>query len=60
MKCSDLPECKSSDTAPLTPNQKIAFPEIEQSGGVVVGKGKAGIPGGTVIPPGTKVKVRRP
>ncbi len=53
-------ECKSSGTAPLAPNQKIAFPEIEQSGGVVVGKGKAGITGGTVIPPGTKVKVRRP
>ena len=52
-------ECKSSDTAPLTPNQKVAFPEIEQSGAVVVGKGKPGFPGGTEIPP-TKVDVVRP
>ncbi|UUY07711.1 S-type pyocin domain-containing protein [Pseudomonas sp. J452] len=52
-------ECKSSDTAPLTPNQKVAFPEIEESGAVVVGKGKPGFPGGTDIPP-TKVDVVRP
>ncbi|SIR04348.1 S-type pyocin domain-containing protein [Aquipseudomonas alcaligenes] len=52
-------ECKSSDTAPLTPNQKVAFPEIEESGAVVVGKGKPGFPGGTEIPP-TKVDVVRP
>ncbi|KAF1028627.1 MAG: hypothetical protein GAK37_02149 [Pseudomonas sp.] len=52
-------ECKSSDTAPLTRNQKIAFPEIEDSGAVVVGKGKPGFPGGTVIPP-TKVQIVRP
>lgn len=52
-------ECKASATAPLTPNQTAAFPEIEQVGGVVVGKGKPGIPGGTVIPP-TRVQIRRP
>ena len=52
-------ECKASATAPLTPNQAVAHPEIAQSGAVVVGKGKPGIPGGTVIPP-TTVQVRRP
>ena len=52
-------ECKSSATAPLTKNQKAGFPEIEQSGGTVVGKGKPGFPGGTKIPP-TKVEIVRP
>ncbi|CAE6958473.1 hemagglutinin repeat-containing protein [Paraburkholderia domus] len=52
-------ECKSSDTAPLTPNQTKAFPQIESEGGVIVGKGKPGFPGGTVIPP-TKVNIVRP
>lgn len=52
-------ECKASDTAPLTKNQKAAFPEIQQSGATVVGRGKPGIPGGTRIPPQT-VKVVRP
>ncbi|MEO1333114.1 MAG: hypothetical protein AAFV32_06305 [Myxococcota bacterium] len=52
-------ECKASATAPLTKNQRAAFPEIGSSGGVVVGKGKRGVPGGTVIPP-TSVKIRRP
>lgn len=52
-------ECKASATAPLTPNQALAHPEIGQTGAVVVGKGKPGIPGGTVIPP-TPVQVRRP
>ncbi|WP_407486619.1 hypothetical protein, partial [Elizabethkingia anophelis] len=52
-------ECKSSSTAPLTPNQKTAFPQIQQTGGTVVGKGKPGVPGGTVIPP-TTVNVIRP
>lgn len=52
-------ECKASDTAPLTRNQKKAFPEIEQSGGTIVGKGKPGFPGGTVIPP-TRVDIVRP
>lgn len=52
-------ECKLSDTAPLTKNQKVAFPEIEESGAIVVGKGKPGFPGGTEIPP-TKVEIIRP
>ncbi|BEV71182.1 hypothetical protein THUN1379_06640 [Paludibacterium sp. THUN1379] len=52
-------ECKSSATAPLTKNQTSGFPEIQQSGGVVVGNGKPGFPGGTVIPP-TTVQIIRP
>lgn len=51
-------ECKSSETAPLTKNQKKAFPEIEVSGGTIVGKGKPGFPGGTRIPP-TRVEIVR-
>lgn len=54
-----LTEAKSSATAPLTKNQKIAFPEIEQTGATVVGKGKDPFVGGTKIPP-TKVNVVRP
>lgn len=52
-------ECKSSDTAPLTKNQKAAFPEIEETGATIVGKGKPGFPGGTRIPP-TRVEILRP
>jgi hypothetical protein len=52
-------ECKSSSTAPLTNNQKAAFPEIGQSGATVVGKGKEGFEGGTKIPP-TDVNIIRP
>jgi RHS repeat-associated protein len=52
-------ECKASATAPLTKNQAAAHPQIQQSGAVVVGQGKPGFPGGTVIPP-TKVEVIRP
>jgi hypothetical protein len=52
-------ECKSSATAPFTTNQAAAFPEIQQSGAVVVGRGKPGFPGGTQIPP-TTVDVIRP
>jgi filamentous hemagglutinin len=54
-----LTEAKSSSTAPLTGNQKVAFPSIAQNGGVVVGNGKPGYPGGTVIPP-TQVNIVRP
>jgi len=54
-----LTEAKSSQTAPLTKNQKTAFPEIEQSGGTVVGEGKPPYVGGTEIPP-TKVEIVRP
>jgi RHS repeat-associated protein len=52
-------EAKSSQTAPLTPKQKIGFPDLSQNGGVVVGKGKPGFPGGTQIPP-TQVQIIRP
>lgn len=56
IKCT---ECKASASAPLTKNQKKAFPEMELSGGVVVGKGKDGFEGGTIIPP-TKIDIIRP
>ena len=52
-------ECKASATAPLTKNQKLGFPEIQQSGGTVVGNGKPGFLGGTKIP-ATKVDIVRP
>ena len=51
-------ECKASSTAPLTKNQTLAFPEIAQSGGTIVGAGKPGFPGGTKIPP-TNVQIIR-
>ncbi|MGE5329369.1 MAG: pre-toxin TG domain-containing protein [Deltaproteobacteria bacterium] len=54
-----ITESKSSLTAPLTKNQKKAFPEIEQKGATVVGKGKPPFKGGTKIPP-TKVDIVRP
>ena len=53
-------EFKSSTTAPLTKNQMIAFPEIFESGGRVVGKGKGIFIGGYQIPEGTEVKIMRP
>ncbi len=49
---------KASITAPLTKNQKKAFPEIERTGATVVGKGKPGYPKGTKIKP-TKVIIER-
>jgi RHS repeat-associated protein len=54
-----LIECKSSATAPLTKNQTKAFPEIEASGGTVVGKGKGSFAGGTQLTP-QKIEVIRP
>jgi RHS repeat-associated protein len=54
-----LQEAKSSVTAPLTPNQAAAHPEIANSGATVVGQGKPPYVGGTQIPP-TPVKVVRP
>ena len=54
-----LVECKSSGTAPLTKNQQKAFPEIEQSGATVVGKGKGSFTNGTRIET-TKVEIIRP
>ena len=53
-------EVKSSLTAPLTKNQKIAFEEIEKNGGVVVGKGKGIFRRGYKIPAGTKIEIIRP
>ncbi len=53
-------EFKSSSTAPLTPNQTVAFPEIYESGGIVVGNGKGMFTGGTTIPSGTKITIIRP
>jgi len=44
-------ECKATQTAPLTPNQTLAFPEIGQTGGTILGAGKPGFPGGIQIPP---------
>ncbi|MGE1154942.1 DUF6572 domain-containing protein [Pseudomonas kitaguniensis] len=35
-------ECNSSETAPLARNQKLAYPEIEESGAIVVGKAEQG------------------
>ena len=52
-------ECKSSSTAPLTPNQKVGYPEIEKNGATVTGAGKPGFEGGTMIPP-TKIDIIRP
>jgi filamentous hemagglutinin len=52
-------ECKSSATAPLTKGQTKSYPEIENGGAIVVGKGKPGFEGGTLIPP-TKVEIIRP
>ncbi|MDP8100094.1 hypothetical protein QJU32_09600, partial [Pasteurella atlantica] len=52
-------ECKSSQTAPLTKNQRKAFSEIEKSGATVIGKGKDGFDSGTIIPP-TKIEIVRP
>ena|SRR5258708_5032734 len=54
-----LTEAKSSATAPLTPNQAAAHPEIAESGATVIGQGKGEFTGGTQIAP-TKVDVVRP
>jgi hypothetical protein len=51
-------ECKASQTAPLTRNQSLAFPQIEQSGGTILGAGEPDFPGGTKISP-TAVKIVR-
>jgi hypothetical protein len=53
-------ECKASQTAPLTPNQTLAFPQIGQSGGTILGAGKPGFPGGTQIPPTTVQIIQGP
>lgn len=46
-------EFKSSQTAPITTNQKIAFEEIKISGARVVGKGKGIFENNYPIPEGT-------
>jgi hypothetical protein len=43
----------------VRPNQSAAFPEINQSGGTVVGEGKPAFPRGTIIPP-TQIQIIRP
>ena len=53
-------EFKSSLTAPLTSNQKIAYPEIKESGATVVGKGKGIFTGGYKVPAKTEVTIIRP
>jgi hypothetical protein len=53
-------ECKASDTAPLTPNQARAFPEIGLTGVTIAGAGKPVTPGGTKIPPLTVELIRNP
>ena len=35
-----IQEYKSSETAPFTQNQNLAYPHFEQTGGEVVGEGK--------------------
>jgi hypothetical protein len=52
-------DCKSSETAPHTSNQKKVYPEIARSGATIVGRGKPGFPGGMVIPP-TRVRIIGP
>lgn len=56
----DLTEIKSSETAPLTKNQRKGFEELRRGGGTVVGKGKGFFGNGYEIPKGTRVKVIRP
>ena len=53
-------EFKSSSTAPLTKNQKIAYPSLLESGGSVVGAGKGTFTEGFSIPQGTYVEIIRP
>jgi hypothetical protein len=55
----NLTEAKSSSTASLTTNQQKAFPQLAESGGIVVGQGKGVFTGGTIIPP-TEVTIVRP
>lgn len=53
-------ECKASDSAGLTVNQRTGYPEIRTSGATVVGVGKPGFPGGTRLPPTDVEIVRNP
>jgi hypothetical protein len=53
-----LIEAKSSETARLTPRQKLGHPRLETLGGTIKGEGKPGFEGGLTIPP-TKVQILR-
>lgn len=55
-----IQEYKSSETAPYTSNQEKGFPELQNSGGKVVGEGKGDFTEGYEIPSGTRVEVVRP
>jgi hypothetical protein len=55
-----LTDAKASQTAPLTPNQTIVYPELQTYGGTVVGQGKAPYVGGTPIPPTQVQIIRKP
>lgn len=55
-----LSEFKASETAPLTKNQEIVHPELEQYGGTVSGKGKPPYVGGTQISPTHVDVIRKP
>lgn len=55
-----IQEYKSSETAPLSENQKLGFAELIASGGTVVGKGKGAFAKGFQIPAGVTVDVKRP
>ena len=55
-----LSDMKASSTAPLTPNQQVVYPELQQYGGVVTGTGKAPYVGGFQIPPVTVDIIRKP
>ncbi|MBQ2862827.1 MAG: hypothetical protein IJE84_01490 [Clostridia bacterium] len=51
---------RSSMTAPLTKNQKIAFEALEKYGGRIVTKEKGIFKHGREIPAGTKIAIIRP
>lgn len=55
-----IQEYKSSMTAPLTKNQKIAFEALEKYGGRIVTKEKGIFKHGREIPAGTKIAIIRP
>ena len=55
----DLVEAKGTQKAPLTKNQVPGFENFQKYGGVVVSKGKALAPRGTVLPP-SKITLVRP
>jgi hypothetical protein len=52
-------EAKSSQTAPLTPKQTLAYPEIIEGGGFYIGADRPSFPRGTIIPIGG-LRIARP